>query len=161
MPDTFDVSIDRYRLDEEWMGQPGFYHEFAEKLADARQALDEAKNQQEVVRAETLLAMAKEPKKFGLLKTTDETLKNAVTANKRYQEAVAIVIQAKHVVAIFEAAVSALDQRKKALEKLVDLHVTDYHSQPKSRKGDASTYVEDGRRQSFQRRTSRRREDVQ
>jgi len=156
----FDLSIDRYRLDEEWERQPRFYHEFAEKLVDARRSLDETKNQLEVVKADTYQHIARDPEKFGLQKTTEKAIEHAMTMDKRCREAANIVIEAKHVVGIFEAAVSALEQRKKALEKLVELHVSDYYSKPRTRKGEAQEYVEDAKRQSFQRRTSKRREHV-
>ena len=146
MPEDFSVDIDPYRLDEEWVKQPKLYHVYAEKAADARQALDDAKNELEVVRASLYKEISAFPDKFGLSKTTEAAINNAMTVSDEYQQATQAVINAKHTVAVVEAAVQALDQRKKALEKLVDLHIADYYSKPRATKGEAAEYISESTR---------------
>lgn len=132
MTEEFSVSIDRYRLDEQWAEQPEMYHEYAIKAADARQEADEARNRQEVVEAELYQKIVTQPESFGLLKTTEKAIDAAITAHNKNQEAVKEVIETRHQLAIMEAAVSALEHRKKALEKLVELFIADYYATPKT-----------------------------
>jgi len=153
----FDITIDPYRLDEEWVRQPELYHEYAEKVADARQAYDDAKNEVEVLRAELYRQVTAAPETFGLAKTTEKALENAILAHPNYKKAVEVQLDAKHELAVLEAALSALDHRKKALEKLVELHVADYYSKPKARGASGRERTQEMESESFRRRLSRKR----
>lgn len=126
------LAIDPLRLDQEWMGQPRLYHEYARKLADCRMVLDEAKNSLEILEAELYLKISQNPEEFELPKTTEAVIKSAVVSQLTYQEALVQIVQAKHDVAVYEAAVTALEHRKRALEKSVDLLLADYFSAPKA-----------------------------
>lgn len=146
MTEEFSVEIDPYRLDEEWVRQPKLYHKYASLAADARQRMDEAKNGLEVIKSELYREIVSNPEAHGLAKTTEASIANAITSAKEYQDAVQEHIDAKHALAIIEAGVQALDHRKKALEKLVELHVADYYSKPKVRKGEAAEYIKESTR---------------
>lgn len=127
------LAIDEFRLDREWLGQARRYFQYSEKLADARRRLDEAKAALDVSDAELDAEIRLNPSEFGLGKPTEQAVKNAVTASPEHQAAERKVIRAKHDVAIFDAAVTALDHRRRALEKLVDLQLSGYYAEPRAR----------------------------
>jgi len=132
--DLFD--LDKHRLDDEWIEQPRAFREMAEKLADARRDMAQAKAQFELVEAELSLAVRKRPEDFGLEKTTESSIGSMVIVQKKYKEAQQDYIDAKHQVDVLEAGVNALDHRKKALENLVQLQARDYFAAPVAPKVD-------------------------
>lgn len=128
----FDIiELDPFRLDEEWVNQPKLYREYAEQLADARKDVEEAKAQLDLVEAELYAELSSNPEKYGLSKTTEASIRNAILQEVDYQEAQQVVIDAKHRVGQLDAVVTAIDHRKRALEKLVDLRLSEYYSEPK------------------------------
>lgn len=129
------LEIDQYRLDKEWVRQAKLYHAYALKLADARMALNEANDTLEVVYAEQDRDVRLHPEKHGLSKITEPVVKNAVIVTAAYREACRVVIQCKHDVSINEAYVQGLDHKKRALEKLVDLALSDFYGEPRAPKG--------------------------
>jgi hypothetical protein len=130
----FSVEIDAYQLDQEWVKQPGFYHRYAVQLADAKRVADGWKAQVEVVRAELYTAILADPGQFGLTKTTEEAVKNCITIQPAYRQAQQQLLEARHAVDILEAAVAAIDQKKRALESLVQLQLSDYYAKPRAPK---------------------------
>ena len=125
-PKDSDFQIDRFRLDDEWVKQPDLYRRYAEALADARSEYDGRKNDLDVVRAEIELKIRENPGYYGLDKVTEGVIKAAVEVQELVKEAENDVVQARHKVGILEAAVGALDHRKRALSDLVSLHLADY-----------------------------------
>lgn len=156
-PDEKDFQIDRFRLDDEWCRQPNLYHAYAEALAEAKQNLDEAKSDAAVMRAEVELKIRKDPDDYNLPKVTEGVIKAALDANEELKSAEQVVIDARYHVGILEAAVQALDHRKRALSDLVSLHLADYYSKPVAR-GDSREAVEDMSKQRA-RRPRRRGDD--
>ena len=152
-----DFEIDRYKLDDEWVKQPNLYRTYAEALAEAKKAYDEAKNDLSVIRADTELKIRKDPESCGLSKVTEGVIKSALDVQEDVREAEQAVIDARHAVGILEAAVGALDHRKRALSDLVSLHLADYFSKPVARSEDREVADEMGKRQA--RRSQRRRTD--
>jgi hypothetical protein len=136
------IEIDGDRLDEEWMSQPTLYYDFAVRLAESKAALVEAKANVDVVRAEISLKIRNDPAKYAVAKLTEKSLEERVEMHARVREAEAAHNQARLDTDILQAAVTALDHRKKALESLVYLHGANYHSEPKARTPEAKEAVE-------------------
>lgn len=136
------LSIDELALDREWLEQPSNYLKASRQLADAKQVLDAAKNELEVVKAEQYRAILTYPERYGLAKTTEAAIASAIPLQKAYQEAQREVIRARHDVDVRAAVVTAMEHRKKALENLVSLHLSGYYSDPKAKREDAE-YVEE------------------
>lgn len=136
------LAIDEYNLEREWINQPQLYHRYAEKLAKARLRLDEASASLEVITAEEDKAIRMDPETYGIDKVTEGSVKSTVLLQENYQDAVEAVNKCKYDVAIMQAAVTALDHRKKALEKLVELFLADYFSSPKVKGGDREAMEE-------------------
>ena len=156
----FDVSIDKFRLDEEWVNQPEFYHRYALKLSESKTDADEAKNMLEVVRAELHQKISKNPEKYDIPKVTVDAVNNAIVLQSAYRDAQDEVVSTRNDVLVLEAAVNALDQRKRALEKLVDLHLADYFAKPVAT-GASAEAVRDIKKTASRSRTRIRRSEQQ
>lgn len=126
-----DVKIDPHRLDEAWVEQPSLYSKYARGLAEANRDLDDAKVGLDVIRAEIYQAITMDPESHGLKKTTEAAVTAAIEVSLRYRKGREGMIEAKHAVDIYKAAVGAFDHRKKALEGLVQLRLADYFSSPR------------------------------
>lgn len=132
---TKDIQIDEYSLDKEWVDQPRKYFRYASKLANAKRELDSSKSTLDIVKAELDLAVRQDPESHGLVKFTEAAGTAAIIRSGAYREAVAIVNNNKFTVDIYQAAVVAMDHRKKALEGLVSLQLSNYFSNPKVPEG--------------------------
>lgn len=130
-PDLF--ALDPNRLDAEWVEQPRLYHVHAVKLADARETWERAKAGRDVVTAELDRFVRRDPAAFGLEKVTESGVEKAVILQIRHKDATEKVITAKHGMDVMQAMVDALDHRKRALEKLVDLRLAHYFSEPRAK----------------------------
>lgn len=124
--------IDKNLLDDEWLNQPKLYFKWAVQLEDARAKFEEAKVEFDLVKSELDLEIRDNPHKFHLPeKITEKMIVAVVLTQPEYKEAQQAVFTDKHRVGILQAAVTALDHRKKALEKLVDLHGQKYFATPR------------------------------
>ena len=132
---SLDLQIDENQLDTEWLGQSQRYFQYASKAADARRDFDAAKDELEVTKAEVDQSIRSDPAKFGLTKLTEATVASAVIIQEEYQKAQENVRQARYSHDVYQAAVSALDHRRKALENLVTLFMANYFSKPRAPKG--------------------------
>lgn len=127
------LDINPYRLDYEWWRQPKLYKLWADRTADARNRMNEANSALDLMEAELTLKVGRYPSKFGFDKIpTVPAAKAAVTASPRYQKAVKVLNDAKHVLDKHQAMVTALDHKKKALEKGVDLSLSSYFAEPRN-----------------------------
>ncbi len=159
MSDTakYDVSIDEHRLDKEWVEQPERYHVVAREQADAQSKVDLAKSRVEFVKGKLYKEIAAQPQDFGLAKATEASVNAAIATHPEYVKAVEEAHEAKHRAHILTTVVTAFDQRKRALEKLVDLKLADYFSQPTA-KSDNKEAVKEMEEDVRLRRRRRRRE---
>jgi len=157
MDDSF-LDIDEHRLDEEWIGQPKLFGHWARKAASARRKMDEAKSNLELVQAELDLEVRTNPEKFDLSKVTENVVKSAILQDTRYVGAQKKVNDARYDHEVAQAAVSALEHRKYALQNLVSLFLSSYYAEPRSPKG-RKDEVEEMTKQNVRRRGRARRED--
>lgn len=111
------------------------YGRYATEAADARRDMDEAKNGLEVIKAETERAVRVDPEAHGIAKVTEKSVEAAVVVDEGVKAAQSEVVEVRHRYDVLCAAVSALDHRKKALEKLVELFLSDYFSRPRAAAG--------------------------
>lgn len=126
------LSIDENALDEAWLQQASLMHQYSVKLANARLELDDAKNALELARAKVAKKVRRNPKAFGCDgRLTESFVTDAVLLNSEFIEAQERVGEAKHTVDIVNAAVTALDHKRKALESLVYLHGQNYFAEPR------------------------------
>jgi hypothetical protein len=130
--DSF-LKIDEFALDKEWIEQPRLYFEWAKREADARRDWDDAKNNLEVVKSEVSLEIRQDPVSAGFEKLTEKIVEAAIVQDERHAAAVQRVNKTKHRHEVAGAMVRALEHKKAALGKLVDLHGMSYYAEPRTK----------------------------
>jgi hypothetical protein len=138
-------NLDENRLDDEWKEQPKLYFRYAKRLANAKAEYEQKKAERDVVAAELDRDIRADPAAFEMPKITEGAVEKTILLQKRYQDITGQVLKARHTVDIVQAAVDALDHRKKALESLVHLFSMNYFSQPVGPRGLAKEQVEEVR----------------
>lgn len=148
------LAIDKLRLDDEWLGQPQLYFTYAEKLAEARRVLDNASAEVDAVWAELDSKIRRKPAKYGFdSKPTEGAIGSKIQRISSYKEVLRRKIDAKFEVDINQAAVIALEHRKRALTELVELQLSAYYSAPVARSEGAKHIVESSRQKKLAKRT--------
>lgn len=131
-PNRSLLDIDANALDQEWLTQPGVVYNFGEAEADAKHEYAQAIAALKVLKAELAMKVRRTPTRFGFIKRpTKDEVDDTVQLSKRYQEGVKESLKLKHKVDILTVAREAMMDRRKGLENLVQLHLTNYHSEPK------------------------------
>lgn len=153
--ETFE--IDQNRLDEEWVNQPKLFFRYAKKLADTKQNLDNVKNYLNITHAEISKNIRDNPEKFDLAKVTEKAIESLIPLQKTHNFALLKLNEAKHEVDIYQAAVTALEHRKVALQNLVSLHGQNYFSTPIA-KGDNKEAMEEIEKKAIRSKRKRRKE---
>ena len=125
------LEIDLNKLEEEWVEHVNRYHKAAVRLADAHADLAEEKVCSEITEAEVDREVRDNPSKYGIDRVTDTAIKSVVNVDDRVVEQKRKTNKAKHRVDICKADVDAMEHKKRALEKLVDLWRDDYWSTPR------------------------------
>ena len=122
--------IDPHALDRELLKQPGMTRDAGEAEADARHAHDQAKARLAVTEARLALAVRKNPSRYDLRdKPTVDEIEAAVVCTKEYQDAQREVIEAKYRLDVRAAHAMAQIDRRKAVERLVDLIALNYYAE--------------------------------
>jgi len=129
-----DVTINRFKLEEECAKQPSLYHYWAEKLADAKSAVDAAYNNVKLVTAQREM-YHRQLAANAQVKTTEATIAATVETDEQVQEAKSLYQQAQSTQYHLEAGVKALDHRKSELDNLTQLWIKSYYSRPDGGKG--------------------------
>ena len=150
MSDATFISIDQNALDKEWLRQPELMYDYSVQLADARSAMDLAKNKAEVVYAQLDADIRANPTQYGINKISETAIKNAIASEKAYRISQRKVLETRHELDILQAAVTALDHKKQALQNLVTLHGQSYFSSP-SASATGKAALEDITKQSVRR----------
>jgi len=126
-----DIRIDEQALDVEWLEQPSLMLKYARHAAHCRMALDQAKENLELVKAQLDNEIRKNPSDFDIEKITEAVMMNTILNQAPYQEASEEYIKAKFEADIAQGAVRAFDARKDALENLVRLNGQQYFAGPR------------------------------
>lgn len=124
--------IDENLLDEEWLKQPKLMFKYGSKLADAIADLDEAKSKLNLVKAEVYQEISNDPDGYEISKTTEAAINNCMLMQPEYQAALKAFNKATHRVNIMDAAVKAIQDRRRALENMVELHGQSYFAEPRT-----------------------------
>ncbi len=114
--------IDETKLADEWLGQANLTREAGRREADARHAHAQAKARLDVISARLKLQIRRHPEKFSLSeKPTVDQVETTLIVEKEYQEALDAVNVAKRNLDYATADTNAFLDRRKALERLVEL----------------------------------------
>ncbi len=125
-----DLVIDQFSLDKEWRQQSLLYAHWAEKAVDASFEYDKAKERLDVTRAELDMNIRKDPLSFGIEKVTEGSIQSTIIGNAIFQEASNKLFETKRDAKLLEVARDSFEHRKRALEKLTDLFLSKYYSEP-------------------------------
>lgn len=129
-----DLKIDQNNLEKEWLEQPSLYMYYAEAYADAILERDEAKNELERIYCKLDNSLIKDWEKYFDKSPSEQMRKNKIFLNQEYKKALAEFDKCTHNVNLLQAAKYAFDHRRKALEHLVTLLVSGFHSEPTMKK---------------------------
>ena len=141
-----DIAIDPEFLEEEWLRQPSLYFKYSDMKRQAAEDQSKAKDKLELWKAQTSLRIRSDPEGFGIKKATNDSVAEKILVllsegpmdkedidgfgfnhKKAYDEAT-------YRLNVFGNVLSSLDHKKKALEMLVQLHVSNWFSGPKEPK---------------------------
>jgi hypothetical protein len=125
-----DIRIDQDALDLEWLDQANRKFKYSKILADCRRELESAESNLAVTKAEVSQMIRRDPKQYGLEKTTEGSIAEVLLLAPEVQTAIERVNTAKYEVDIAFAAVNSFEHRKAALENLVKLFGQNYFAGP-------------------------------
>lgn len=119
--------IDHRHLDREWLRQAGLVYEQSELLAEAEREIDRLSLERDVTYAELdEMIRVEEGKK------TEVQIKQWVVRHERYKVVENKYIEATYNANILKGVMRGLEHKKKALERLVDLMLSNYYSDPRN-----------------------------
>ena len=125
-----DVKIDPEVLDVEALRQADTFYRYARAAAEAHTIADQKKLAWETLGSTLSMRVREHPEKYGLVKTTDNSVMCVVTSRDSYLQAAHEYYLAKETAKILDGAVAALEQRKAMLELLGRLHGQQYFAGP-------------------------------
>jgi hypothetical protein len=126
-----DLIIEDTALDLECLDQASLFMKYAKHLAETRREVDEAKQNVDIVRAETDKKIRESPEKYGLEKITEGAVQAVVLTEKEYKKAYQDFLDAKYESDMASNAVQAMNIRKDMLEALIKLNGQSYFAGPK------------------------------
>jgi len=122
-----DVEVQEHLLDQEWKRQPELVFKYGMMLADARRELQRAERMLVDRKNELSRDIRENPEAYGLAKVTESAIQTAIELDKRYLDWRDEIDQLRYEVGVLAAAMEALQHKRRALEKLVDLYLADYY----------------------------------
>jgi len=135
-----DLSINQDALDVEWKKQPILFAEWAEEAVNAQYDRDKAKEKLDLIRAEADTEIRRLAVKEGE-KLTEGAITSKILQSKKYQEHLENFLQKTKTAKIFDIARDAFEHRKRALENITQLFLSNYY---------AETYVPKGAKKAVQ-----------
>lgn len=126
-----DISINKYKLDEECLSHSSLYFRYSSMQADAKTRVSKAKDNLELVEAERNLAIRKTLADSGA-KVTEAMVTSALIIDKEVIEAKNQVRETEDIFMKLSVAVQAFEHRKSELDNLVKLYCSGYYSVPSS-----------------------------
>jgi hypothetical protein len=159
------LDIDLNRLEEEWCNQPKLYAYWAKKYAKACQDCDDAKTELSILEADLTIKIKCDPVRYGLPEgAAAGQISAMVTRNEKWKTKSLRINMLQYRKKVIGSTVSALEQRKSALERLVQLHGQEYFSKPVARTPEAKEAVDKIKartaRKKTQRTTQRTRREI-
>ncbi len=137
-----ELKIDKFSLDEEWLRQPMLIYQWSKDYAEALAVRDKTKQLVELIKAESDLAIRKNPERFGLEKATDKAVENAIITVPEYQEALKQHQQAMYDVNILSGGIEAINHKKSALDNLTRLFLSGYWAEARSASPETRIHLE-------------------
>lgn len=127
-----DLHIDETALDLEWLGQAQLMLKYTEASASARREVDRLKELLSVKRAELDNTIRSHPDSYDIDKITETVISNTIIMQSSYKSLQTLLIDAQYEWQMMQGAVSAVEQRKQALENMSRLLGLQYFAGPKA-----------------------------
>ena len=129
-----DITINKNDLVNEWQNQASLYLKYAELAAEAIEERDNAKNHLEVVYSKLDYEIRTNWSVYLKSKPTEVSIKQWILRQKKYRKAQNILTKATKNVNMYQAARTALEHKKHALQNIVQLMVSGFYAEPKAPK---------------------------
>jgi hypothetical protein len=127
-----DIKIDTSNLEDEWIKQPSLYLYYADAHAEALRERDLWKARLEYTYAKRYSSIKKDWEKYFDSKPTEAAIKEYILSLPAFKKIEAKYIEACYYVNTMLAAKTAFDQRKVALQNLVQLRISGFYAEPKA-----------------------------
>ena len=124
-----DLSINKYKLDEECLSHSSLYFRYAEASITAKSEVSKADDNLKLVTAERNIAIRKAYTGAGA-KFTEAVIASELEKDAEVLEAKEKLRNAQEVYAKLQVAVSAMESRRSQLDNLVKLYCAGYFSTP-------------------------------
>ena len=122
-----ELSINKYRLDEECLSHSGRYAYYSEACAIAKSNVSKAKDNLELTMAEANIRIRQKFADDGV-KFTESLVTSTITMDSEVKQAKAELRDAEEVYGRLSVAVSAFEARRSELDNLVKLYCAGYFS---------------------------------
>lgn len=136
-----DRRIDPNALDVECVRQVDAFFKWCERSIEARGEVDRLKLRLDTLLSELDLKVRKNPRKYGLDKITEASVKATVLTSPEYLEAWDKYFKARDDSALLDKAVAAMEMKKRMLESLITLHGQSYFAGPSAPRDLKSAYM--------------------
>ncbi len=136
------VEIDPNRLDMELQRQASTFLRFALAAAEGKRELAEAKNRMEVVRVKCASDIRETPELYGIMKSTEGSISEAVLSQPAYQEAIKEYNDVKFHCDQLDAAVTAMDHKKRVIQGYISLYGQGWFAEPNAGNADSRKAAE-------------------
>jgi len=126
-----DLKLDQYALDKCALEQPELYAHWAIQWADAVNDRDRSKDRLTLAKSECDEDIRKRPREFGWIadkSPTEAFISSAISGHPTYIEANEEYMDACHEVNVLSVAKEAFEQRRKMIEVLAQLYMSNYFS---------------------------------
>jgi len=137
-----DKEIDPSQLDVAAATQADVFFDWAEKLVRARMYFDREKLRLELITSRLNMNARANPGDFGLAKVTEAGLGDAIRRHPELKDQQKKLLDAREKMLLLEAAVEAMNQRKRMIEVLITLHGQQYFAGPSTPRDLVSAYRE-------------------
>jgi len=127
-----DLIIDKYRLDEELMSLSRKFTEHAEDEVEAEFAVNKAKSKLELTKAKIDNRIRSQADSTGR-KLTENLISNTIIQDPEYQQILDDYHQAIRTQGSLDVGRKAFEYHKKALDRLVDLYLSNYWAEPRGK----------------------------
>lgn len=124
-----DLSINKFKLDEECLSHSSLYFRYAEACIKAKSEVSKADDNLKLVMAERNIAIRKAYSDAGA-KFTEAVITSELEKDSCVIEAKESLREVQEVYARLQVAVSAMDTRRSELDNLVKLYCAGYFSTP-------------------------------
>jgi len=122
-----DLSIDKYKLDEELLLNPEVVMKWVERYADAAEEKINAKEEINIVKAELDERIRNDWEKYGFDKRPTETaIANKIIMQSEYREVNVRYSRAIRNMVLLEGAKDEFCARRNRIDKLIDLYMAGY-----------------------------------